>query len=137
MIAVIRLLLPAQEQAGAPERFRTALAALTAQSGCVSATAARSIDDPAVWVLSMRWQSVGAYRRALSAYDVKLNAVPLLHHAMDEPSAFEELLTRHHLSDEPQNSPLITRMTRICIPSAFIRVICGPYSGVLQIGSPL
>ena len=93
MIAVIRLLLPAQEQAGAPERFRTALAALTAQSGCVSATAARSIDDPAVWVLSMRWQSVGAYRRALSAYDVKMNAVPLLHHAMDEPSAFEELLT--------------------------------------------
>jgi len=93
VIAVIRLLLPVQEQAGAAERFRTALTALTAQPGCLRATAARSIDDPAVWVLSMSWQSVGAYRRALSAHDVKLNAVPLLHHAVDEPSAFEELLT--------------------------------------------
>ena len=35
------------------------------------------------------WENVGAYRRALSSYDVKLHAVPLLGRAIDEPSAFE------------------------------------------------
>ena len=35
------------------------------------------------------WEHVGAYRRALSAYDVKLHAVPLLSRALDEPSAYE------------------------------------------------
>jgi hypothetical protein len=40
-------------------------------------------------VLTTRWEHVGAYRRALSAYDVKLNAVPLLSRAVDEPSAYE------------------------------------------------
>ena len=35
--------------------------------------------------------SVGAYRRALSSYDVKLQAIPLLSQAFDEPSAFEVL----------------------------------------------
>jgi hypothetical protein len=32
---------------------------------------------------------VGSYRRALSAYDVKVTAVPLLSQAIDEPSAYE------------------------------------------------
>ena len=31
---------------------------------------------------------VGSYRRALSAYDVKVTAVPLLSRALDEPSAY-------------------------------------------------
>ena len=38
-------------------------------------------DDP--------WEDVGAYRRALSSYDVKVTAVPLLSRAVDEPSAYE------------------------------------------------
>jgi hypothetical protein len=32
---------------------------------------------------------VGAYRRALSSYEVKMTVVPLLSRALDEPSAFE------------------------------------------------
>ena len=47
------------------------------------------MDDPELWVLTTRWQNVGSYRRALSAYDVKLTAVPLLSRAIDEPSAYE------------------------------------------------
>ena len=35
------------------------------------------------------WENVGAYRRALSSYDVKLRAVALLGRAIEEPSAFE------------------------------------------------
>jgi hypothetical protein len=37
------------------------------------------------------WESVGAYRRALSSYDVKLHATPLLARSLDEPSAYEVL----------------------------------------------
>ena len=40
-------------------------------------------------MLVTTWEHVGAYRRALSSYDVKLHAVPLLSRAIDEPSAYE------------------------------------------------
>lgn len=96
MIAVTRLRMPAgaepEREPELRERFRDAIDALAAQAGCRSVTAARSIDEPDLWVLTSVWASVGAYRRALSAYQVKLRAVPLLYHAVDEPSAFEELL---------------------------------------------
>ena len=68
------------------ERARDALAQ---RPGYLDGTIGRNVDDPALWVLSTRWEHVGAYRRALSAYDVKLHAVPLLSRAIDEPSAYE------------------------------------------------
>ena len=40
-------------------------------------------------MLTTRWEHVGAYRRALSSYDVKLKAVPVLSRALDEPGAYE------------------------------------------------
>ena len=46
------------------------------------------------WVLVTEWANVGSYRRALGDYDVKLHATPLLAQALDQPSAFEPLLTR-------------------------------------------
>ena len=49
----------------------------------------RNVDDPTLWMLVTTWEHVGAYRRALSSYDVKLRAVPLLSRALDEPSAYE------------------------------------------------
>ena len=51
----------------------------------------RATDDPTLWVLSSEWESVGAYRRALSAYEVRVAAVPLLATAIDEPTAYEVL----------------------------------------------
>ena len=57
--------------------------------GYVEGRAGRNVDDPTLWVLATTWEHVGAYRRALSAYDVKLHAVPLLSRALDEPSAYE------------------------------------------------
>jgi len=64
-------------------------AVLAVQRGYVDGTLGRNLDDPELWVLSTRWESVGAYRRALSTYDVKLTAVPILSRALDEPSAYE------------------------------------------------
>jgi hypothetical protein len=75
------------------ESFRADLAAahevLTGCAGYVDGQVGRNLDDPELWVLTTRWENVGAYRRALSSYDVKLNAVPLLSRAVDEPSAYE------------------------------------------------
>ncbi len=66
-----------------------ALELLAQRPGYVDGTVGRNVDDPALWVLQTRWQNVGSYRRALSTYDVKLGAVPLLSRAIDEPSAYE------------------------------------------------
>jgi hypothetical protein len=60
--------------------------------GYVSGTVGRSMDDPSWWVLTTTWANVGAYRRALSAYDIKLHVVPLLSRAVDEPSAYEVIV---------------------------------------------
>lgn len=60
--------------------------------GLLAATVGRAIDDPTLWVLTTRWRDVGAYRRALSSYDIKANVVPLLAHAVDEPSAYEVIV---------------------------------------------
>nr|WP_242680416.1 antibiotic biosynthesis monooxygenase family protein [Nocardioides sp. IC4_145] len=75
------------------ERFRADLQraheTLAARAGYVTGLIGRNVDDPALWVLTTTWENVGAYRRALSSYDVKLDAVPVLSRALDEPSAYE------------------------------------------------
>jgi hypothetical protein len=68
-----------------------ALAVLGAQAGFEDGRLGRNVDDPTLWVMVTRWRDVGSYRRALSSYDVKMGAVPLLSRAIDEPSAFEDL----------------------------------------------
>jgi len=61
--------------------------------GCLGVDVGRASDDPAVWMVASRWNSVGDYRRALSAYDMKLHGVPFLSRAVDEPTAFELLFS--------------------------------------------
>jgi quinol monooxygenase YgiN len=67
----------------------TALDVLAEQAGYLDGRIGRNLDDPTLWVLTTQWENVGAYRRALSSYDVKLQAVPLLSRAIDEPSGYE------------------------------------------------
>jgi hypothetical protein len=75
-------------------RALDALDALGEQVGFLRGHLGRNVDDPELWVLSTEWRAVGAYRRALSTYDVKTRAVPVMLHALDEPSAYEVLGTR-------------------------------------------
>jgi hypothetical protein len=82
-------------------RLEEALAVLAEQKGYVDGAVGRNVDDPALWVLQTRWTGPGAYRRALSAYDVKVRAWALLGDAIDEPSAFEVVRP-----GEPTNEPL-------------------------------
>ena len=71
---------------------RAALATLVARPGCLTAHLGPAVDDPTLWTLTTTWESVGVYRRALSGHEVKLVVVPLMYRAIDEPSAFEELV---------------------------------------------
>jgi quinol monooxygenase YgiN len=89
------------------ETFRADLdrahTALAERPGYLGGHVGRNTDDPELWVLVTTWEHVGAYRRALSSYDVKLHAVPTLGRALDEPSAYE--------AAEPGN-PLNTSRSR-------------------------
>ncbi len=75
------------------EAFRTeaanAVAALAARPGFLRHRLGRAADDPELWTLVTEWEGAGPYRRALSSYEVKVAAVPLLSRALDEPSAYE------------------------------------------------
>ena len=74
-------------------RAQAALAALAGRPGYRSGAFGRSVDEPDRWCLVTRWASVGAYRRALSAFEVKIEVTPLLAESLDEPSAYEALAT--------------------------------------------
>ena len=91
MLVVTRFTVPEREAASFADRARAALGALAACSGYLRGTLGRAADDPTGWLLVTEWAGVGAYRRALSRYEVKVAATPLLATARDEASAFEVL----------------------------------------------
>lgn len=96
VLVVTRYVVTAQDAETFEGQARQALDALAARAGWRSGRIGRAADDPSLWVLTTEWDSVGAYRRALSAYDVRVQAVPLLSLAIDEPSAYEVLVAEGH-----------------------------------------
>lgn len=73
-------------------RARRALALVTAQQGCLGAALGRSPDDTTRWVLVVQFESVVAYRRTLSVFEVREQVVPLLAEALTgEPGGYEVL----------------------------------------------
>lgn len=116
MLAIVRFRRPpgstGHDDADMTDRARAALAAMAARPGYLWGALGRSTDDPDLWTLTTRWSSVGDYRRGLSAWDVKMHAHPLLYEAIDEPTAFEELLevtpdgaVRESASDRAGDAP--------------------------------
>ncbi len=57
------------------------------------ARAGRCIEEPDVWVLLSEWDSVGTYRRALSSHAVKTSGYPVFARIVDEPGAYEVILS--------------------------------------------
>jgi quinol monooxygenase YgiN len=92
VFVVIRFRVGESGQAEFGVRLRAAVEVLGKQKGFVAARAGRNVDDPELIALTMEWENIGSYRRALSPYDVKVAAVPLLSEAIDEPSAYDDLL---------------------------------------------
>ena len=90
---VSRFVLPSAT-VGWIDELRVVAKLLATQSGCDAVVVGRAIDDPSCWLLTSDWESVGTYRRALSSFDVKLQGVPVLSQAIDEPSAYEVLYSQ-------------------------------------------
>lgn len=80
---------------GFVDQLRSAVEMLAQHDGFLDARIGRSLDDASLVQLSVRWTGVGAYRRALSAFDVKVAVVPLLANAIDESTAFEVVHVRN------------------------------------------
>ncbi len=91
---VMRFTVAAAAAADFLDRAQAALDVLAVRPGWRSARIARATDDGELWTVTTEWDSVGAYRRALGDFDVKVHAVPLLSLALDEPSAYEVVEAR-------------------------------------------
>jgi quinol monooxygenase YgiN len=89
VLVVTRFEVPAEQAQEFLGQAKEALAAFAARDGYLQGRIGRAADDPTAWVMTTEWSGVGAYRRSLSAYDVKVAAVPLLSRGRDEVSAFE------------------------------------------------
>jgi quinol monooxygenase YgiN len=93
VLLVCRFAVTAAEAPAFTARLRRALELLTTAPGCRGGEAGRAVDDPARWVLTVRFASVDAYRRALSPFPVREHVVPLLSEALaDEPATYEVLV---------------------------------------------
>lgn len=94
MLLVCRFDVPPADAEAFLARARHALELLTAAPGCLGGELGRAIEEPARWVLQVRFASVDGYRRALSPFPVREHVVPLLAEALvDEPATFETLAT--------------------------------------------
>ena len=72
MLVVSRFRVPEADGEAFRGDVERAHEALAARPGYESGRIGRNLDDPTLWTLVTTWENVGAYRRALSAYDVKL-----------------------------------------------------------------
>jgi hypothetical protein len=91
VFVVIRFRVPEADQTEFAVRLQAAVDVLRKQKGFVAARAGWNVDDPELIALTLEWENIGSYRRALSPYEVKLTAVPLLSLAIDEPTAYDDL----------------------------------------------
>jgi heme-degrading monooxygenase HmoA len=88
VFVVTRMRVPEAERAGFVAAVGELVGALSARPGFRDAELGHAPDEPGLWALVTRWDGVGAYRRALSAAEVKITGAPVWVHAVDEPGAY-------------------------------------------------
>ena len=88
MFVVTRMRVPEGEREGFVTAVGELIGALSARPGFRDAELGQAPDEPGLWALVTRWEGVGAYRRALSAAEVKITGAPVWVHAIDEPGAY-------------------------------------------------
>jgi heme-degrading monooxygenase HmoA len=89
MIAIARFSVALGDASLFENDLSRALESFSACSGFVSGELGQNLDDLSLWTLVTHWENVGSYRRALSNNEVKMNAIPTLARAIDEPGAYE------------------------------------------------
>jgi hypothetical protein len=89
MLAIARFQVPLQGAVDFRAELEAVKAALSEATGFKSGAVGQNLDEPTLWVLTTEWENVGSYRRALSSTRAKLEAIPVLARAIDEPGAYE------------------------------------------------
>ncbi|MCX6448182.1 MAG: antibiotic biosynthesis monooxygenase [Actinobacteria bacterium] len=89
MIAIARFEQALSQAVEFRAELESVKAVLAEAAGFISATIGQNLDQPTLWVLTTEWENVGSYRRALSSTRAKLEAIPVLARAIDEPGAYE------------------------------------------------
>jgi len=89
MLAIARFNVALGDAAHFEAELSTALEALAQCAGFIKGEIGQNLDESSLWTLVTHWENVGSYRRALSKNEVKMNAIPLLAQAIDEPGAYE------------------------------------------------
>lgn len=93
MLAVNRLRSFGDADEQVTDELSVLIDVLAGMPGFRAARAGRCIDEPDVWLLLSEWESVGTYRRALSSHAVKASGYPVFVRIVDEPGAYEVLLS--------------------------------------------
>ena len=129
MIALLQFR-PDPSQAGQfQEQAEQALRLLAERPGFVRGSVGRATDDAGSWLLLTEWESVGAYRRGLGGYQVKLLATPLLVDLKMRdrryPSQFSRLIVSRPSdagSHESEHGEICGHVHRVaCSPQVSIR----------------
>ena len=89
MIAIARFEVPLKRGVAFRTELEKVKAVLAEAAGFKSGAVGQNLDEPTLWVLTTEWENVGSYRRALSSTRAKLEAIPVLARAIDEPGAYE------------------------------------------------
>lgn len=94
MVVVIRLRPGPQRADLMREEAERVLDLWSQRPGFRSGQLGRALDDPGQWALVTEWESVGAYRRALSGWEMKAVLGTLQADMVTEPSAYEVVSRR-------------------------------------------
>jgi heme-degrading monooxygenase HmoA len=89
MIAIARFEIPLQESSEFRAGLESVRDVLAQAPGFIRSAIGQNLDEPTLWALTTEWENVGSYRRALSSTRAKLEAIPILARAIDEPGAYE------------------------------------------------
>lgn len=89
MIAIARFKVPAAQSTEFQAQIERALHVFSERDGFISGDFGQNLDENELWTLVTHWKNVGSYRRSLSSTQVKMEVVPLLATAIDEPGAYE------------------------------------------------
>ena len=93
MLAIARFSTPLAQAAEFEAQLSVALDAFSACAGFINGEFGQNLDETTMWSLVTHWENVGSYLIALSNLNVKMNAIPLLAQAIDEPGAYERPYT--------------------------------------------
>lgn len=88
MIAIARFRVPTGQASDFRTQLERALEVFGEREGFTFGELGQNLDEPELWSLTTHWLNVGSYRRALSSTAVKMEVVPLLARAIDEPGAY-------------------------------------------------